>query len=258
MSTDTSVQSAPFSLAGRHAFVTGSSRGIGKAIALGMAAAGAKVSVHGQRHSAELEDLCLALDASHQLGKCVVFDLSDEDSFGAEVITQLGQVDILVLNASQEVREPLFEIKAQRVRDQFETNFLSSILLCQKFLPGMLETGWGRIIGLGSIQERHANPSLAPYAALKAAQTHYLQMLALEVASQGVTVNTLAPGAIETDRNREVLAVPETRRAVTARIPAGRIGDVEDCVGAAVFLASDAAAYVTGAWVPVDGGFHAI
>lgn len=255
--SNTAIQS-PFNLNGRHALVTGSSKGIGRDIALGLAKAGAKVTVHDQTDNDALEDVTQSLKKMDKFGSKMTFDLSDHLAIEKSVsdVLKTESIDVLILNASFEVREPIFEVSTDNIRKQFEVNFLGNIILCNYLIPRMVENKWGRIIGLGSIQESYTNLTLAPYAALKSAQTRYLKSLAVAVASDGVTVNTIAPGAIETDRNRNVLSDEAVRESVLGRIPSRRIGQASDCVGSAVFLASDEASYITGAWLPVDGGFH--
>lgn len=245
-------------LHGRTALVTGASRGIGRATALGLAQAGAKIIVHGRCESDELDDALHAIRLAGGAAEKLIFDLADTGKISSCLAAQKNSIDIVILNASVETRESIYAIELSNALDQFTCNFLSMLEIVKHLTPSMCERGWGRIIGIGSIQEVHVNPDLSVYAALKAAQTHFLRTLATQVAKSGVTVNIVAPGAILTDRNREVLADPTFRSAVEAKIPAGRIGEPEDCVGAIVFLASEAANYITGAWLPVDGGFHAI
>jgi NAD(P)-dependent dehydrogenase (short-subunit alcohol dehydrogenase family) len=169
----------------------------------------------------------------------------------------LGGVDILVLNASYEVRGDWAGVSLADIDLQLAVNFRSSLLLCQALAPAMAQRGWGRVIGLGSIQEVKPNPALLVYAAAKAAQANMMVNLARELGPAGVTVNTLSPGAIATDRNAGALSDPDYRRRVEAQIPAGRIGQPGDCVGACLLLASDAGAYVNGAVLRVDGGWSA-
>jgi NAD(P)-dependent dehydrogenase (short-subunit alcohol dehydrogenase family) len=245
-------------LRGKTALVTGATRGIGRATALGLAQAGANIIVHGPCESDELDD---ALNAIRMVGGAVeklIFDLADTEMISRCLSTYKNPIDIVILNASVETRESIHTIDHSNALHQFTCNFLSMLEIVKHVTPLMCASGWGRIIGIGSIQEVHVNPDLSVYAALKAAQTHFLKTLATQVAKSGVTVNIVAPGAILTDRNREVLSDSAFRAAVEAKIPAGRIGEPEDCVGATIFLASDAANYITGAWLPVDGGFHSL
>ncbi len=243
----------PFDLSGRKALITGSSRGIGAALATALAARGAQVVVHGREASEELDVL-----ASKVGGKALAADLADADAcrdLARRAADLLGGVDILILNASSEMRADWKQVSVGDADLQMAVNFRSSLLLCQALAPAMAERGWGRIIGLGSIQEAKPNPALLVYAAAKAAQTNMLMNLARQLGPSGVTVNNLAPGAIETDRNAAVLADPAYRARVEAQIPAGRVGRPTDCVGACLLLASEAGAYLTGTPLHVDGGW---
>ena len=243
----------PFDLSGRKALITGSSRGIGAALAAALAGRGANVVVHGREAGAELDAV-----ASNIGGKALAADLADAGAcrdLARRAQDLLNGVDILILNASYETRADWTVVSVEDADLQIAVNFRSSLLLCQALAPAMAERGWGRIIGLGSIQETKPNPALMVYAAAKAAQTNMLMNLARQLASSGVTVNNLAPGAIETDRNAAVLADPAYRAHVEAQIPAGRVGQPSDCVGACLLLASEAGAYITGTTLHVDGGW---
>ncbi|CAN5370960.1 SDR family oxidoreductase [soil metagenome] len=242
-----------FDLSGRKALITGSSRGIGAVLATALAARGAEVVVHGREASDELDALANKLG-----GKALAADLSDATAckgLARRAEDLLGGVDILILNASYEMRCDWKSVSVEDADLQMAVNFRSSLILCQALAPGMTERGWGRIIALGSIQEVRPNPALMVYAAAKAAQANMMMNLARELGPHGVTVNTLSPGAIATDRNAAVLSDPAYRATVEARIPAGRVGQPDDCVGACLLLASDAGAYVNGAVLRVDGGW---
>ncbi|MFD2263395.1 SDR family NAD(P)-dependent oxidoreductase [Lacibacterium aquatile] len=239
-------------LQGRRALVTGSSRGIGRAIALGLAAAGAEVIVHGITPSTAATETLSALGGK---ARFVAGNLADPDACLA-IAKEAGPLDILILNASYEKRFDWRELPVEEMDRQWAVNVRASLILMQELVPGMEERGWGRIVSIGSIQEAKPNPRLALYAASKNAQTSLIRTLAKEVAGKGVTANNLAPGAISTDRNAEVLADAEYAARVAAQIPAGRVGTPEDCVGACLLLCSDAGSYINGASLYVDGGWH--
>jgi len=243
----------PFDLSGRKALITGSARGIGAALATALAGRGADVVVHGREASDELDTLSRKVG-----GKALAADLADANAC-AELARRaedlLGGVDILVLNASYERRADWKSVSVEDADLQMAVNFRSSLLLCQALASGMTERGWGRIIALGSIQEVRPNPALMVYAAAKAAQANMMMNLARELGPHGVTVNTLSPGAIATDRNAKALSDPAYRQKVEAQIPSGRVGQPDDCVGACLLLASDAGAYVNGVVLRVDGGW---
>ena len=247
------------SLEGKVALVTGSTRGIGRAIAVTFAAAGATVAVHGS--TAAACDASVIDEIRDEGGRAAGFgaDLTDPGAccdLIASVTDAFGTIDILVLNASWESRASWQDIDVTTIDRHWYVNFRSSLLLCQQAVPAMQARGWGRIIALGSIQECKPNPNLLVYAATKAAQDNMVRTLARELGPVGITVNNLAPGAIETDRNAAVLKDAAIRDRVIAQIPVGRIGIAEDCVGAALLLASDAGSYINGTTLRVDGGWH--
>ncbi len=239
-------------LAGRTALITGSSRGIGAALARAFAAAGARVAVH----CAGRIDAATRL-ADEIAGRVVQADLAEAD--GAQrcwdgAVAGLGQVDILVCNASVQIPRPWLEATGADFDRQVQVNLRSTWELLRLAAPGMAARGWGRILTIGSVQEARPNPAMLVYAALKCAQTALALGLAKPLAAQGVTVNNLAPGVIDTDRTRERLVDAAYQQRVLAGIPAGRIGEPQDCVGAAVLLCSDAGGYITGQNLFVDGG----
>jgi NAD(P)-dependent dehydrogenase (short-subunit alcohol dehydrogenase family) len=244
---------AAFSLAGRTAFITGSTRGIGAAMAAAFAAAGARVAVHGM-------DAQAAAQAAARLGPGHVgvgADLGAEDGARngfAAACAGLGRVDILVLNASLQLPKPWLTATRADFDQQIAINLRSSIDLLQLAAPPMQERGWGRILTIGSVQETRPHPDMLVYSASKCALTGLARSLAKQLAASGVTVNSLAPGAISTDRNKDRLADAAYHAQVLTRIPAGRIGTPEDCSAAALLLCSDAGGYITGQNLYVDGG----
>jgi glucose 1-dehydrogenase len=251
---------APFDLSGRVALVTGSSRGIGRALALGLAGCGAAVAVHCGARKDEAEAVAATLSAGGSKSVSIAAELADASAchaLVAETVARLGPIDILVLNGSTEIRQDWLEIAQAEFDRQVAVNLRSSLLLLQSTVPAMGERGWGRVVSIGSIQEAKPNPRLMLYAALKCAQTSMVVNLARQYAARGVTLNNLAPGAIATERNAAVLADPDYRSRVEAQIPSHRIGLPEDCVGACLLLCSDACAYITGTTLFVDGGWHA-
>jgi len=247
----------PFSLAGHTALITGSSRGIGRALALGFAQHGADVAVHC-RSTIDQAQKVAAEVAAVGMRSCVVqADLADADAprdLFDLTAAQLGLIDILVLNASLQIRKSWDEITLDEFELQVNVNWRASMALIQLALPGMIERGWGRILTVGSVQQAVPHPQMLVYAGTKAAQENMARNLAKQVAGTGVTVNNLAPGVIDTDRNKAVLSDPEYRKRVAEMIPVNFIGESEDCVGAALLLCSDAGRYITGVDLLVDGG----
>lgn len=247
-----------FDLKGRVALVTGSSRGIGRAMVLGLAGAGATVAVHGVE-AAEVEAVVSEVTAIGGRGVALRADIA-EPLACRDLVTRatqaLGPIDILIVNASFEERRDWREVDHAHLDRHVAANFRATIDLLQATVPAMAERGWGRVVALGSIQEVKPNPALVVYAALKAAQSNMMVNLARQYAKSGVTANVIAPGAIATERNRVVLADAQYRARVEAQIPAGRIGAPEDCVGACLLLCSDAGSYITGQTLFVDGGWR--
>lgn len=244
--------SATSPLRGRRALVTGSTQGIGLAIARGLASSGARVFLHG---------LTRAPEAETSLGSAFA-GFSDTDigktgqagALHASASRAMGGIDILVLCAAAEIRQKVDGLTADAIDTQLATNVTASFKLLALCVPAMEAQGWGRVLAIGSVQEIHPNADALVYVATKAAQTATMRTLARHHAGTGVTFNTLRPGAIETARNAHRLADPAFRAMIVAKIPSGRIGVPEDCAGIAVALCTDACAYINGAEIPVDGG----
>jgi NAD(P)-dependent dehydrogenase (short-subunit alcohol dehydrogenase family) len=246
---------ARFRLDGRTALVTGARREIGRAIALALGGAGARVAVH---HAGDAE----AGDAARVVG-----ELAGAAAFAAdfsrpgagamlarEVVATFGHVDILVLNASVEIPQPFEAIGDAEFDTQVAVNLRATLDLLQALVPAMAARGWGRVLTIGSVQETWPLPSMLVYAGSKSMQHTWGLALARQYGAHGVTVNNLAPGAIETARNRAQLADPVARQALLERIPARRFGTPDDLAGAALLLCSDAGAYINGANLNADGG----
>lgn len=248
----------PLPLAGRKALVTGANSGIGRAIALGLAGQGADVGVHHLGDEGGAETAYAAIRAFDRDAAVFEADFLEEGSarrLAAAATAQFGHIDILIANAAIERRRHWLEFGPEDVVAHVSANFLSLLALCQNLVPAMSERGWGRVVAIGSIMASRPRAETLAYAAMKSAQKTALRALAREVAGRGVTMNIVSPGAIETDRTSVRYADPAFRSAVLAKIPAGRPGLPEDCVGPVLLLCSDAAAYITGADIPVDGGW---
>ena len=240
---------ASFRLSGRTALVTGARREIGRAIALGLAGAGARLAIHCAGTSDELRDAASVVrEIQSGGGEAAVFgqDFAQDDAGRrlAAAVSAWASVDILVLNASIELPEDFRAISREHFDRQIAVNLRSTMELLQELVPPMAERGWGRVVSIGSVQQERPHPAMFVYAGTKAAQLNWALSLARQFGGHGVTVNNLAPGAILTARNREQMAVEG--EALVQRIPAGRLGRPEDLVGAAMLLCSDAAAISTG------------
>jgi len=235
------------------AFITGSSRGIGRAIALRLAADGFRVIIHGIRESDNLVSLRSEIEALGGQVETVAADLCKLDETKA-LAEKVRNADVLVLNASLQYRTPWQEITAEACYEQLNCNFVSSMLLIQAVADHMKTAGWGRIITVGSVQEAKPHPDMLVYSASKAAQTNMMQSLSLQLAPYGITVNNVAPGVIYTDRNVKALSDPEYAKKVTESIPVGFYGKPEDCAGIVSLLCSEEGRYITGQSIYVDGG----
>ncbi|MEX2606537.1 MAG: SDR family oxidoreductase [Kiritimatiellia bacterium] len=246
------------SLKARKALVTGSSRGIGLAIADALSRQGAEVCVHASAPGERLESAVNSLRSNGGRVESVSGDLSDP-AVPARLIREtedkLGPLDILVLNASLQIRAGWREAKREEFIQQMQVNVWSCLDMIQQAAPGMAERGRGRILTLGSVQQDRPAPPLPVYAASKAALMNLVRSIALDLAPSGVTVNNLSPGLIETDRNLMVRDTPDKQAQLLRRVPVGFMGQPEDCVGAALVLCSDAGRYVTGADWRVDGAW---
>ena len=242
-----------YRLQGRTALVTGSSRGIGRAIAFALGRAGAKVLFHGASDSPALREALAAARAEGIEAESRVADLGDAAACD-RLAADCADADILVLNASVQSYGHIADFDDAAFERMVRTNLRSSFALVRAFGPTMAARGWGRIVSIGSVNQAHPAPRLAIYAAVKAAQRNLMLTAAKEWAAQGVTVNTVSPGVIATDRNAKVLSDAAFADPLRETIPAKRFGTPEDCAGLVLALCSDACAYVTGADIPVDGG----
>lgn len=241
-----------FDLTGKRALVTGSTQGIGKAVAALLAEHGADVIVHG---SSSLDKCRRAAAEMRGAPGLAVADLSQPDG-AASLYGQTGDVDILVLNASVQVRKAWDEITPEEFDLQIDTNLKASLMLIQRYAPHMKAQGWGRIVTVGSVQQYRPHKDMAVYAASKCGQMSLVQNLAKQFAPFGVTVNNLSPGVIATPRNADALADAVYARKVLDGIPAGFAAEAEDCGGAALLLCSPESRYITGIDLIVDGGMH--
>lgn len=237
----------------KRALVTGSSRGIGRAIALQLARDGFEVLVHCAGRVEKAQETKKLIEAAG--GNATVFkaDLRNPAET-AELAQRVGPVDVLILNASLQYRNGWQHITLTECEEQLNCNFVSSLLLIQAVVPHMQQQHWGRIVTVGSVQEAKPHPDMLIYSAAKAAQTNMVKSLALQLAPGGITVNNVAPGVIYTDRNVEALADPDYAKKVTASIPVGFYGKPEDCTGTVSLLCSEQGRYITGQSIYVDGG----
>lgn len=231
------------------ALVTGSTQGIGKAIAERLVCEGFRVIVHCSSDIEKAERIKSEIGAA----QAFVCDLSDLRQI-ADLKEKTGAVDVLVLNASVQFKQKWQDISDAEIQKQLDVNIVSSLKLMQIYYPEMKENGFGRIITIGSVNQHRRHPELGFYAATKCAVMSLVENVAKEVARYGVTVNNVSPGAIATPRNAAVYNDAEARKKVEACIPVGRFGTPEECAGIVAFLASEQSSYITGADIKVDGG----
>lgn len=235
------------------ALVTGSSRGIGRAIAIRLAKDGYRVIVHGAGNVDKANEVKDIITSNGGEAEVITADLCDLKAT-KDFCTKLKAIDVLVLNASVQIRRPWNEISVEECYSQLNCNFVSSMLLIQAVAENMKKNKWGRIITVGSVQEAKPHPDMLVYSASKAAQTNMVTSLSLQLAKDGITVNNVAPGVIYTDRNIEALSDPVYAKKVTDSIPVGFYGEPDDCAGIVSLLCSEEGRYITGQSIYVDGG----
>jgi NAD(P)-dependent dehydrogenase (short-subunit alcohol dehydrogenase family) len=248
-----------FDLTGRVAIVLGGTSGIGRALVDGLADAGADV-VASSRRQAEVDATALAIERQGKRTLRLAADVTDRASLEAlreAAIEAFGKVDILVNCAGYTRRRPTLEVDDGEWNGILDTNLSGTFRACQVFGAPMLERGYGRIVNIASLASFVGLYEVAAYAASKAGVAALTKALAVEWGSRGVLVNAIAPGVFRTSLNQDLLDGTERGREFKLRTPLGRFGRVEELAGAAVFLASEAASFVNGEVLVVDGGFLA-
>jgi gluconate 5-dehydrogenase len=250
------MSTSPFDLSGRVALITGAYRGLGFAIARGMAEAGATVVLNG-RKPAELDKAVKTLTDAGLRADFAAFDVVERNAVHAgvaDVVARHGAVDILVNNAGIQRRAPFHEFKQRDWDDIIATNLTAPFVVSQAVLPGMIERKRGKIIHIASLMSDLARPTVVPYTAAKGGVRQLTRGMAVELAPHGIQVNAIAPGYFATEMNRALIDNAEFNAWVCKRTPAGRWGEPPEIAGLAVFLASRAADYMTGQMLVMDGG----
>jgi NAD(P)-dependent dehydrogenase (short-subunit alcohol dehydrogenase family) len=249
-----------FHLTGRSALITGGSKGLGYAMAAGLASAGADVMLVS-RHAEEAQ--AAAASIARDFGRNAFAHAADitaseqVDATFAAAESALGKVDILINSAGINLRGPIAELTPEQFAQVMETNVTGTWLCCRAALRGMRERKWGRLINLASALGLVGLAGRTPYTASKGAVVQMTRTLALETAADGITANAICPGPFLTEMNLPIADTEDGRRFVVGATALKRWGRLEEIQGAAIFLASDAASYVTGAMLAVDGGWTA-
>jgi NAD(P)-dependent dehydrogenase (short-subunit alcohol dehydrogenase family) len=246
-------------LAGRTAVITGASKGLGKAMAIALAAEGARIALVS-RDLGQLEQVAGEIAAAGGEAAPFAADVTSEDQVRAverEVLARFNRVNILINNAGINVRKPVEEFTLAEWRSVMDTNVTAAFLMCRSFVPAMKGQGYGRILNMTSIMSHVSLPHRIAYSTSKTALLGMTRTLALELAGDAITVNGISPGPFGTEMNKPLMENPELNAQFVASIPLGRWGKVEEIGGLAVFLCSDDAGFITGTDILIDGGWCA-
>ncbi len=246
-------------LEGKTALITGASKGLGKAMAVALAAEGARIAL-ASRNEEHLNAVAAGILAAGGAADVFVADVmkeSDVRRLEREVLATCGAVHILVNNAGINVRKQLTEFTLEEWNSVLDTNLTSVFLMCRSFVPHMKGGGYGRVINMTSIMSWVSLPGRAAYSASKSALLGLTRALALEVAPDGITVNGISPGPFGTEMNTALMQNPEVNAQFLSKIPVGRWGRVEEIGQLAVYLCSEDAGFITGTDILIDGGWCA-
>ena len=246
-------------LDGKVAVITGASKGLGKAMALALGAAGASIALVS-RNIEELNHVGRAVKDAGGEARVFQADVSEEDQvrkLERDVLGAFGKVHILINNAGINIRKPLVEFTLEEWRRVLDTNLTSVFLMCRSFIPGMKGAGYGRILNMTSTMSWVSLPGRAAYSASKTALLGVTRALALELATDAITVNAISPGPFGTEMNTALMQNPEINQQFLSKIPLGRWGKVEEIGQLALYLCSEDAGFITGTDIVIDGGWCA-
>jgi NAD(P)-dependent dehydrogenase (short-subunit alcohol dehydrogenase family) len=253
------MKNATRALDGRTALITGASKGLGKAMAIALAAEGVRVGLVS-RDAGLLDAVAGEIAAAGGKANAFPADVTSEDQvrqLERDVTAQFGKVNILVNNAGINVRKPVTDFALEEWRRVMDTNVTAAFLMCRSFVPHMTGVGYGRILNLTSIMAWVSLPGRTAYSASKAALLGMTRSLALELATEGITCNGISPGPFATEMNRTLMENAEANAQFLASIPLGRWGRVEEIGQLAVYLCSESAGFITGTDILIDGGWCA-
>ena len=246
-------------LTGRIALITGASRGLGEAMAVALAAAGASIALVA-RDVERLQKVKATLAAAGGRAEIFAADVTDEQDVAVlseAVKNALGPVDILINNAGTNIRKKITDFSLAEFRSVIDSSLIGTFLMSRALLPHMSGRGYGRILNMTSILSHVSLPERTAYSSAKAALLGFTRALALEVAADGITVNGISPGPFGTDMNAAVINNPDANRQFLANLPVGRWGKVQEIGALACYLCSEAAGFITGTDILIDGGWTA-
>lgn len=246
-------------LTGRTAVITGASRGLGEAMATALAEAGARIALVA-RDVERLNRVRGAIEEKGGTAAVFTADVTREEEvvrLAGEITARLGAPQILINNAGINVRKNLADLSLGEFRSVIDTSLTATFLMCRAFVPGMKGSGYGRILNMTSIMSHVSIPGRTAYSSAKAALLGFTRALALELAADGITVNGISPGPIATDMNKELMNNPEVNAQFMANVPVKRWGDPSEIGALAGYLCSEAAGFITGTDILIDGGWTA-